>query len=119
MRTTSAFGCGWASVIAGNRLELRGLIGQIEEDFVDVAPTPAFGRIIALDDRMAGRVEMARGVAMRRIVATADMTASPANPQMQPTRADFETLLAAMGAGGHLCNGGAMRAGLVHAVVLS
>lgn len=43
----------------------RHAIGQVQRDFVDVAPTPAFGRVVSLDDGMAGRVEVPGGVAMR------------------------------------------------------
>jgi hypothetical protein len=33
---------------------------------------------------MPGRVKVLGGVAVRRVVATADMTADPAEPQMEP-----------------------------------
>ena len=57
---------------------------RVEEHLVDVAPAPAFGRVIALDDRMPGGVEMLGGVACSGIVAAADMAAGPAEPQMHP-----------------------------------
>jgi hypothetical protein len=50
-------------------------VGQIERDLVNIAPAPAFGRIIALDDRVGGRVIMFGGVLVGRIVAAADMAA--------------------------------------------
>lgn len=55
-----------------------GAIAEVEHDLVDVTPAPAFGGVIAFDDRMARLVKMLRGVAVRRIVATADMAAGPA-----------------------------------------
>ena len=55
-----------------------GAIAEVEHDLVDVTPAPAFRRIIAFDDRMARLVKMLCGVAVRRIVATADMAAGPA-----------------------------------------
>ena len=42
---------------------------EINFDLVDKAPTPAFGRVISLDDRVAGRMKMRGGVAMGRIIA--------------------------------------------------
>ena len=53
------------SYIARNRSQLWRLIGQIDLFVVDVTPTPAFGRIVAFDDRVARRVEMRGGVAVR------------------------------------------------------
>ena len=55
-----------------------GAIAEVEHDLVEVTPAPAFGRVIAFDDRMARLVKMLGGVAVRRIVATADMAAGPA-----------------------------------------
>ena len=55
-----------------------GAIAEVEHDLVDVTPPPAFGRVIAFDDRMARLMKMLGGVAVRRITATADMAAGPA-----------------------------------------
>ena len=75
---------------------MRGLaVRQIEQHFVDIAPAPAFRRIVALDDRMAGGVEMLGGVRVGRIVAAADVAAGAADPQMQPRAADLQAFLAA------------------------
>jgi hypothetical protein len=69
-------GLGASSIIAWNRTELRrDAVGQIEEDLVDIAPSPSFRWIVAFDDRMAGGMEMLGGMAIRRVVATADMAA--------------------------------------------
>ena len=59
-----------------------GAIAEVEHDLVDVTPPPAFGRVIAFDDWMARLVKMLSGVAVRRIVATADMPAGSAQAQM-------------------------------------
>src|ERR1051325_9003392 len=93
------------SNIARDRPELwRSAIGQIEHDLVDVAPAPALGRIIALDHRMAGGVEMFGGVAVGRAVAAADVPAGAAQPQVHPDRAALEALLAAARARRHLAH---------------
>jgi hypothetical protein len=85
-----------SSVIARNRTELRrSPVGEVDKYLVDIAPSPSFRRIVAFDDRVSGRMEMFGGVAIRRIVATADVTACPAQPQVHPLRACFQTLFAA------------------------
>ena len=71
--------CAAGSVKARDRAVVRGgAVAEVEYDLVDVTPPPAFGRVIAFDDRMARLVKMLRGVAVWRIVATADMAAGPA-----------------------------------------
>ena len=73
-----------------DRLVLRGRIrSKVEKHFIDVAPTPPLGRIVALDDRMLGGMEVLRGMPPGRLVAASDMTASPANPQVHPGAAGF------------------------------
>ena len=67
------------SIVARDRtVVLRGAIAEVEDDLVDVTPAPAFGWVIAFDDRMACLVKMLRGVPVRRAVATADIAAGPA-----------------------------------------
>src|SRR4051812_26040146 len=53
----------------------RHVFAEVEKDLVDIAPAPAFGRIVALDDRVSAAVEMRGGVAVRAVVAAADMAA--------------------------------------------
>ena len=60
-------------------------IRQIEHHFVDVAPPPALGRIVAFDDRMAGGVKMLGRMPVRRLVATPDMSAGAAEPRWSQT----------------------------------
>jgi hypothetical protein len=49
---------------------------------------------------MVGLVEVMRGVTVRRVVTTTDVPASEAEPQMNPRRAEFQALLAALSPGG-------------------
>src|SRR5258708_7791219 len=80
------------SIIAGDRTVVgRRTVAKVEHHLVDKTPSPAFGRVIAFDDRMARLVEMLCGMAVRRVVAAADMAAGPAEAQMQPGRADLQT----------------------------
>jgi hypothetical protein len=83
------------SVISGYRTQVRRRpIRKIEHDFVDVTPTPSFGRIVGFDDRMPGRMEMLGRVPAWRLIAAADMAASPADAQVQPGLAYFQALFA-------------------------
>src|SRR5260221_13068718 len=83
------------SIIAGDRTVVgRRTVAKVKHHLVDKTPSPAFGRVIAFDDRMARLVEMLCGMAVRRVVATADMAAGPAEAQMQPRRTDLQTFLA-------------------------
>src|SRR6187402_1692234 len=72
----------------------RGAVAEIERHLVQVAPAPAFRRVVAFDDRVAGGVEMLGGMLVRGTVAAADMAAGPAEPQMYPARAGFQAFLA-------------------------
>src|SRR5204862_192919 len=72
---------------------LRGLIGEFDLYIVDIAPAPAFRRVVTLDDRMFGAAVVLRRVLVGRGVAAADMTAGAAESQMHPSRATLETLL--------------------------
>jgi hypothetical protein len=66
------------SNISRDRPHLRSLIGEIDHDLIHIAPSPTLRRVIALDDRVLGRMEMGRGMAKGRVIATADMTAGSA-----------------------------------------
>src|SRR5260370_18823960 len=81
-------------VVARDRTVMRRLsVRKIEQHFIDIAPAPAFRRIVALDDRMLGGVEVLGRVLVGGIVATADVTAAAADPQMQPLAAALEAFL--------------------------
>ena len=92
----------------------RYAIRQIEQRLVDVAPAPTLGRIITLDDRMPGGVEVLGRVLVGGIIATTDMSTGPAQPQMQPRAADLQAFLAAERARRDLANGVHVGAGLRH-----
>jgi hypothetical protein len=63
---------GATSIVAWDRAELwRDIVGEIEEDLVDVAPAPAFRWVITFDDRMSRRVKMLSCMTVWRVVATA------------------------------------------------
>src|SRR5436305_899916 len=60
------------SDVARNGPQLGCPVRQFNHGLVDIAPAPAFRRVIAFDDRVASRVEMGGGVAVRALVAAAD-----------------------------------------------
>src|SRR5881397_934580 len=104
-----------ASDVPRDRAVVRGrAAGEVERHLVDVAPSPTFGRVVAFDDRMAGRVEVLGGVMVRRAVAAADVAARPAEPQMHPDRIDLQALLAAERAGDDLADAGRVGAFVSH-----
>src|SRR5689334_20006833 len=87
------------SIIAWDRSQLRrDIAGQVEHHLVNIAPAPAFGRIIAFDNRMAAAVKMLGSMLAARLVAAADMAAGAADPQMEPLPALLEAFLAAFAA---------------------
>ena len=65
-----------------------------EREIVLVAVPPVFARFVRLDDRMALRMEVRGRVAIRRVVAAAHVTAGHAQPQVQPSPADAQAVLA-------------------------
>jgi len=71
------------------------IVAEIEENLIAVAPAPAFGRIVALDDGMARALKMRGRMAVGRGIAAADMAAGPAESQMDPGASHLETFLAA------------------------
>ena len=73
-RTCSSYAAD--SIVARDRAVVRcGAAAEVEQDLVDVTPPPALRRVIAFDDWMARLVKMLGGVAVRRVVAAADMAA--------------------------------------------
>ena len=77
----------------------RGVAVQIDPDLVDIAPSPAFRRIVAFDNRMSGGVKMLPRVLPGGIIAAANVTAVPTDPQMHPWASALKALLAASRAG--------------------
>ncbi len=92
----------------------RHAVRQVEHHFIDITPAPAFRRVVAFDDGVLGFVEMFGRMLVRRVVATADMAAGPAQPQMHPFGPDLQTFLAAQRAGRHGANSIEMRATISH-----
>jgi hypothetical protein len=64
---------------------------------VDVAPAPVFARLKRPGDRVPDDECMSASVAQRGRVATPDVPARKAEPQMYPDGAKFQTLLAPLG----------------------
>ena len=77
----------------------RGVAAEIYRDVINIAPSPALRRIVALDDRMSGGVKMLSRVLSGRLVATANVAEMPTDPQMHPWTSAFKALLAASCAG--------------------
>ena len=71
------------------------VLAQVEKHFVDVTPSPTLRRIVALDHRMLGGVEMLGCVTVRGIVAATNMAACSAEAEMHPLGAQLQALLAA------------------------
>src|SRR3977135_1119224 len=92
------------------RLSVR----KIEQDFIDITPAPTFRRIVALDDRMLGGVEVLGGMLVGGIVAAADVTAAAADPQMQPLAAALEAFLATQRARRDIADAGDVSAAFCH-----
>src|SRR5947209_3684819 len=68
----------------------------IELDLVDVAPAPVLPRLGGFHDRVAGRVEVLRGMPVPGGVTTTDVAADQAEPQMHPAVPRCQALLAAL-----------------------
>src|SRR5712675_2581110 len=103
------------SVVARDWTVMRRLpVRQIEQDFIDIAPAPTFRRIVALDDGMLGGVEVLGRVLVGGIVATADVTATAADPQMQPLAAALEAFLATKRARRDIADAGDLSAAFCH-----
>jgi hypothetical protein len=99
------------SVVARDRSALRRDVSvEVEHDLVDVAPAPVFRRIVAFDDRVSGLRKMRAGMAVGRLVAATDVTATPAQPKMDPGRSDGQAFLATEGTGNHCTDGVQMTA---------
>lgn len=92
--------------------------GQVNLNLVDIAPSPTFRRIIALDDRMGCGVKMFGRMFVRRVVATADMPAASAQPEMHPPTAACEAFRTAQRLGSHLNNCREMIAAMSHATII-
>ena len=73
------FPCAARSNVPRNGPDLRrGTTGKVEDDLVHVAPAPALGRIVTLDDRVPGRLKCAVAWPVGRVVAATDVSAGSA-----------------------------------------
>ena len=70
----------------------HGLRRHRQFHFIDVTPGPPFAWLEGCDHGVARVMEMSRGVAARRTIATADVTTAQAEPEMNPRRAQFQAL---------------------------
>src|SRR5260221_524429 len=66
----------------------------IENHFVDIAPHPVLARLERADHGMLGGVEMFGGVFVAGRVTAADVSASEAQAEMDPSVTGLETFLA-------------------------
>ena len=71
---------------------------KIEEELVNITPPPVLPWLERLNNRMTGCMEMLGGVLILRIVAAADMPTFEADAQVHPGVADFQAILAPVGA---------------------
>jgi hypothetical protein len=71
------------------------LVGEFDDCLVDKAPSPTFGRIVALDYGVAGLLKMLGSMVTDGVIATSDMTAFPAEPEVYPALSNLQAFLAA------------------------
>ena len=83
----------------------RRAAAKVQTNFIDIAPSPPFRRIVTFDDGMPGLAKMLGGVTVWRAVAAADMAARPAEAQMHPRRTKFQTFLASERARRYITDG--------------
>ena len=67
----------------------------VQHDFVDVAPAPIFAGLEGSNDRVLRGVKMFCCVAIFRRITAADVAASQAHTQVNPSPAHLETFFAA------------------------
>jgi hypothetical protein len=77
----------------------NGDLGEIEFDFVDVAPAPIFAGFDGAHDGVFGSVEMFCGVFIFGGVAAGDIAADHAHAEVDPSVAHFDAFGADVGFG--------------------
>src|ERR687897_126813 len=85
-------------MITDSSLTGRGL----HDDLINVAPDPILVRLEGLDERVLSGVEMLAGVFVPGAVATANVAADEAFPEVHPRVTLLGALLAPFGAGLHV-----------------
>src|ERR1700730_15634961 len=109
-RTVAIFPHAANLIVPRNWSVMRGrAAAQVQTNFIDIAPSPPFRRIVAFDDGMAGLAKMLGGVTVWRAVAAADMAARPAEAQMHPRRTKLQTFLASERARRYVTDGSGVR----------
>jgi hypothetical protein len=88
--------------------------GEVEFDFVDVAPAPGFARFDRTHDGMLGAMKVFGGVLVFGRITAANVATFHAKAKVNPSVTHFQTLLAAGGVRGDFVDVGEMRAGRLH-----
>jgi hypothetical protein len=91
---------------------------SLHSDLIDETPSPRFAGLHRLDHRMLRRVKVLRGVAVLRLITTADMAAVHAAPQMDPCVAHLQALFASARVGRRVFGGSQVLAYRLHASTL-
>jgi hypothetical protein len=84
----------------------------LDQDLVHITPHPVLSRLDGLDDGVMGRMKMLRCMLVLRRIATSDVAANPAEPQVDPGVAGFEALLTPVRVRFHVLN--LIRVGTFH-----
>ena len=74
---------------------------HLQVHLINVTPGPSLAGLEGGHHGMGLLLEVFRGVAVRRAVATADMTASQAETEMHPGRSHFQTFFTPLSASGN------------------
>jgi hypothetical protein len=75
---------------------------SLHHHFIDVTPHPVFAGFERFDEGMVGLMKVFGGVLIFRAVAAAHVTASQAQPQVNPIIPHFQAFFTAIPAGTHL-----------------
>jgi len=75
---------------------ISALATRLHRDLIDEAPEPIFTRLERLHDRVRSGVEVLRRVLVLRGMATTDVAANAAEPQMDPGVADLQAFFATL-----------------------
>ena len=106
-----------ATAVEMTGLLFAGRLGEVEFDFVDVAPAPRFAGLERTHDRVLGAVEVFGGVFVLGGIAAANVSAFEAETKVDPGVTHFQALFATVGVGIDLVDVREVCAGR-HAVLL-
>jgi hypothetical protein len=99
-----------SSKMRSDQLQLR-----FELYLIHKAPHPVFAGFDGLHDGMFGRVEMFRCVLVLGRIATPNVAALAAKPQVHPIIAHFQTFFASLCVWAHILNVAGVRTSWAHA----